>query len=142
MAFFYIQYLYENGEANIIEITRRCSGDIYPYPVNKSTGINWAEWIVKAETGNDCSGFPNVTQEGFCGRHCIMAPHDGSVIDVVIDEEIKGNIYDSLLWWKKGDDISTHLVQKLGVLFLSYQSMDEMNDKTARLTELVKVVME
>ncbi len=139
---FHIQYLYEDGKASIIEITRRCSGDFYPYPVCKSTGIDWAEWIVKAETGFDCSDFPEVRQSGFCGRHCIMAPHDGRIRDIVFSDEIKDNIYDSVLWWNHGDEVSNYLVQKLGILFLNFQSIEEMNDKTARITELVKVVLD
>jgi biotin carboxylase len=139
---FHIQYLYKNGKAMIIEITRRCSGDLYPYPVNKSTGIDWAEWIVKAETGMDCSDFPEIKQTGFCGRHCIMSSKNGVVKDVLIDNCIKNNIYDSLIWWKKNDLIENHLIHKLGVVLLEYQSMDEMIKKTAQLNEMIKVIIE
>ncbi|MBP5604665.1 MAG: ATP-grasp domain-containing protein [Ruminiclostridium sp.] len=47
---FHYQYiLSENNEPFILEITRRCSGDIYPEPVEHATGIKWAENIVRAE---------------------------------------------------------------------------------------------
>ena len=55
---FHMQYLMKDNIPYIIEITRRCSGDIYPEPVKYSTGVAWAKWIVKAETGMDCSSFP------------------------------------------------------------------------------------
>lgn len=138
---FHIQYLYKSGKTMIIEITRRCSGDLYPYPVNKSTGMDWAEWIVKAETGMDCSDFPEIKQTGFCGRHCIMSSKNGVVKDVVIDTYIRKNIYDNLMWWKKDDVVENYMVHKLGVILLEYQSMDEMIEKTAQLNELIKVIV-
>ena len=139
---FHIQYLYKNGEAKIIEITRRCSGDYYPYPVNKSTGIKWEDWIVKAEAGVDCSNFPVIKQQGFCGRHCIMSPKNGIVKDVLIDNSIKNNIYKDLSWWKKNDVINNFMIQKLGVLFLEYKSMEEMLQKTSKINEMVRVIIE
>jgi len=139
---FHIQYLYSNKKAYILEITRRCSGDLYPYPVDYSTGIDWAGWIVMAETGMDCSGFPAVTQKGFCGRHCIMSPKNGIIKNVVIDKQIEKNIYDRLIWLKKGDRIDNYLADKAGVVLLKYDSMDEMMDKTARINQLLYMEME
>jgi biotin carboxylase len=139
---FHIQYLYSNKKAYILEITRRCSGDLYPYPVDYSTGLDWAGWIVRAETGMDCSGFPAVTQKGFCGRHCIMSPKNGIIKRVVVDKRIEENIYDRLIWLKKGDRIDNYLGDKAGVVLLKYDSMDEMLDKTARINQLIYMEME
>ena len=134
---FHIQYLYYNSEAYIIEITRRCSGDLYPYPVDYSTGLDWASWIVKAETGMNCSEFPKVNQKGYCGRHCIMSSKNGTVKNVVIDEHIAGNIYNKLMWWEKGYCIKNYLEEKIGIVILKYDSMDEMLDKTKRINDLI-----
>jgi len=139
---FHIQYLYSNKKAYILEITRRCSGDLYPYPVDYSTGLDWAGWIVRAETGMDCSGFPSVTQKGFCGRHCIMSAKNGIMKHIVIDKQIEENIYDKLIWLKKGDRISNYLADKAGVVLLKYGSMDEMLDKTARINQLIYMEIE
>jgi biotin carboxylase len=134
---FHIQYIYSHGEAYVIEITRRCSGDLYPYPVNYSTGLDWASWIVKAEAGMDCSAFPDVTQTGYWGRHCIMSSKNGTVNNVVVDEHIAGNIVNKLMWWKKGLSIKKYLEEKIGIVILKYDSMDEMLDKTERINDLL-----
>jgi biotin carboxylase len=139
---FHIQYLYNNKKAYILEITRRCSGDLYPYPVNYATGLDWASWIVKAETGMDCSGFPKVSQKGYCGRHCIMSPRNGIIKNIVIDKQIEGNIYDKLIWSGKGDRINNYLADKTGIVLLKYDSMDEMLDKTERITNLIYMDIE
>ncbi len=139
---FHIQYLYNSKKAYILEITRRCSGDLYPYPVDHSTGLDWAGWIVKAEAGSDCSDFPETKQKGYCGRHCIMSPQNGMIKRIVVEKQIEGNIYDKLIWSKKGDRIDNYLADKAGVVLLKYDSMDEMLDKTARIHQLLYMEME
>ncbi|MBN1470526.1 MAG: ATP-grasp domain-containing protein [Syntrophaceae bacterium] len=139
---FHIQYLYSGKKAYILEITRRCSGDLYPSPVDYSTGLDWAGWIVRAEAGMDCSGFPAVSQKGFCGRHCIMSPKNGIIKNVIIDKQIEGNIYDKLIWLRKSYRINNYLTDKAGVVLLKYDSMDEMLDKTARIHQLIYMNVE
>jgi len=139
---FHLQYLQNGSEFSIIEITRRCSGDLYPYPVNIATGLRWEDWIVKAEAGADCSGFPNVSQEGYCGRHCLMADRNGTLGGVVVSDEIRGNIVDEVLWWARGDAVTDYAQQKFGIYTLRYGSSDEMADKTSRITDLFRVVVD
>ena len=137
----HFQYLANKNDFTILEITRRCSGDLYPLPVNYSSGIKWTDWIIRAETGADCSGFPEVEQSGFCGRHCIMAPGNGTLKNIAIHESLEANVYDSYSWWKTGDLVDNYLVQKFGVLLLKYDSRSEMQEKTANINQLVKVEM-
>jgi biotin carboxylase len=139
---FHIQYLYNDGEPQIIEITRRCSGDLYPYPVDYSTGLDWASWIVRAETGMDCSAFPQVAQKGFCGRHCLMSTKNGTVHHVLIDESLAGNVTHQLMWGDKGWRIKNYMEEKIGIVVLKYDSMDEMLDKTNRMNELIRIEMD
>ncbi len=136
---FHVQYLQQGEKITIIEITRRCPGDLYTKPVYYSTGIDYAFWIVKAEAGMDCSGLPQVQSKGFFGRHCIMSAKEGKVKDIIIDSNIKNNIIDQLMWWKPGDNIDNYLTSKFGIVFLKYDSKDEMINKTQRLNELIRV---
>lgn len=140
---FHMQYVKDrHGMPHVIDITRRCSGDIYTEPVEHSTGIPWAKWIVMSEAGYDSSSFvERGEQRKYCGRHCIMAMSDGVVQDVIISDEIKSNIYKDLIWWKEGDVITDHFIDKLGILFLEYSSREEMLDKTSRIKDLVKVIL-
>ncbi|MBN1365848.1 MAG: ATP-grasp domain-containing protein [Syntrophaceae bacterium] len=139
---FHIQYLYSNKKTYILEITRRCSGDLYPYPVDYSTGLDWACWIVKAETGMDCSNFPEVSQKGYCGRHCIMGSRNGTIKNIIFDEQIEGNIYDRLVLLQKSDRINNYLTDKAEVVLLKYDSMNEMLDKTERINKLIYMDVE
>lgn len=137
------QYLLSNGAPHIIEITRRCSGDMYPVPVEYATGIPWAEWIVRAECGLSCEEFPdNSIQNKYGGRHCIMGDKNGKVKDVYISPELDENIYDKFIWWKQGMEITNYLTDKLGILFLKYRTEDEMLEKSKFITEYVRVIYE
>ncbi len=137
---FHMQYILRNQVPYILECTRRCSGDLYSLPVEHGLQIPWSHMMVSAEAGLDCTGFKAPAQKQTNGgRHCIMGDHNGIVSNVVIPQELKGNIYDQLLWWKPGYEIKNYLVDKLGILMLTYASREEMLDKTTRLTEMIKI---
>ncbi len=135
----HIQYLANGDNFHIIEVTRRCSGDLYPLPVSLSSNIIWENWIVRAECGLSLSNFPNNKQTGYCGRHCIMSPKNGIIENIIISEDIKNNIHSELMWWQQGDKIDEFMTQKLGVVILSYATMDEMYEKTQNLNNLIRV---
>lgn len=141
---FHMQYVMDKTNTPyILDITRRCSGDMYPESVEHSTGIPWAKWIVMAEAGLPSGHFPERgEQKKICGRHCIMAPKEGIIKDVVISKELDRNIYKSFVWWRKGDIVYNHFTDKQGILFLEYATREDMQDKVSRIKDLVKVIVE
>lgn len=141
---FHMQYVMDaNGVPYFFDITRRCSGDIYPEPVEHATGIPWAKWIVMAECGFATESYTyRGEQNKMCGRHCIMADREGTVKDVIISDEIKKNIYNSLVWWKPGDIVYNHVIDKQGILFLEYSNREEMLDVVKHIKDYVRVIVE
>ncbi len=137
---FHAQYILSNNTPYIIEITRRCSGDFYSLPVEYARDIPWSEMIVRAESGMPIENYLMYEPQRYGGRHCIMGDRNGIVKDVIISEDIKNNIYDKFIWWKSGYKIENYLKDKLGVLFLKFDSEKEMLDKINRITDLVKVI--
>lgn len=138
---FHIQYLLTDNGLKIIEITRRCPGDLYTYPVNYSTGIDYAKWIVKAAAGMDCSelNYSPSKRKGYFIRHCVMSPESGKVTDIIFDKSIKDKIIEKFMWWEKGDLIENVMTTKLGIVFFQFDSLEEMKDKTRKINELIKV---
>ncbi|MCR5609671.1 MAG: ATP-grasp domain-containing protein [Lachnospiraceae bacterium] len=140
---FHYQYILCENKPYIIEITRRCSGDMYPIPVERSTGIPWAEWIVKAECGMSCNDFPRfMNQKKLGGRHCLISDKNGIIKNIYISEKIRKNIYADFRWSKEGDVIQNHLVDKIGVIFLEFENEDEMIEKSENILNYVKVICE
>ena len=141
----HIQYIEKaDGTPVIIEICRRPPGDLYIKFVKYATGVDYPKTIVMAETGEDISGIADVPTQGYWLRHCIMAGPDianGSTVrDVTFAPEIQGNIVEKFLWYKTGETIADTLLYKAGIVFFRFGSFAEMQDKTARMTELAKII--
>jgi biotin carboxylase len=141
---FHMQYVMDSNKIPyVIDITRRCSGDIYPEPVEHATGVPWSKWIVMSELGYPSEEFKERgVQSKLCGRHCIMADCEGRIRNVVIDESLKPYIYKTVQWWKPGMVIKNHQVDKAGILFYEFPTRDIMLDCVSRIKQLVKVEME
>ena len=158
----HIQYIERaDGTPVIIEICRRPPGDLYIKFVKYATGIDYPKFIVLAETGEDISGIADVPTQGFWLRHCIMADCqagdtlvtsdaspasdklcEGVVRDVTFAPEIQGNIVEKFLWYKPGEVITDKLTYKAGIVFFKFDTLAEMQDKTARMTDLVKIIVD
>ena len=139
---FHIQYVLRDGDPVIIEICRRAPGDLYIKLVKHATGVDYASWIVKSSAGLDCSGLIHVKPKGFFTRHCVMSATAGKVVDVIFDASIEKQVIDKFMWWKKGMEVSDILTAKFGIVFLKFRSQYEMMEKTNRMQELIRVVME
>lgn len=136
----HVQFIVDqNGVPIIIEICRRAPGDLYLRLVQHATGVNYPAFIVRAETGMDCAGLSHAEIQGFITRHCIMASKSGKVRDVIFDKSIRHKVIDKLLWWKTGDVIEDVLTQKLGIVFLKFDSRREMNAITPMLQDMIHV---
>ena len=143
----HIQYIEKpDGTPVIIEICRRPPGDLYIKFVKYATSIDYPKFIVMAETGEDISGIADVPTQGYWLRHCIMAGPDianGSTVrDVTFAPEIQGNIVEKFLWYKPGDVVTDKLTYKAGIVFFKFDTLEEMASKTARMTDLAKIVLE
>lgn len=146
----HIQYIERSdGTPVIIEICRRPPGDLYIKFVKYATGVDYPKFIVLAETGEDISGIADVPTQGFWLRHCIMADSQagengssGIVRDVTFAPEIQGNIVEKFLWYKPGEVITDKLTYKAGIVFFKFDTLAEMQEKTAHMTDLAKVVVE
>lgn len=143
----HIQYIEKaDGTPVIIEICRRAPGDLYIKFVQYATGIDYPKFIVMAETGEDISGIQDKPTQGYWLRHCIMPGPEikkgDTAREVVFDPEIQGNIVDKLLWYTPGETIADTLLYKAGIVFFKFNTLAEMEDKTARMTDLARIVID
>ena len=141
----HIQYIEKNdGTPFIIEICRRPPGDLYIKFVKYATGIDYPKFIVMAETGEDISSIADAPTQGFWLRHCVMAgkniENNSVVREVSFAPEIQGNIVEKFLWYKPGEVVTDKLIYKAGIVFFHFDTLSEMQDKTKRMTELVKII--
>ncbi len=146
----HIQYIErDDGIPVIIEICRRPPGDLYIKFVQYATGVDYPRAIILAETGtlqiSDLTPAGTVNVAKFVPlvkpflRHCVMASREGVVQGVNFSPEIAGNIVEKFLWFKKGEPTGDILYYKAGIVFLQFDSVEEMREKTTRMTDLIQV---
>ena len=142
----HIQYI-ERADVTpvIIEICRRPPGDLYIKFVKYATGVDYPKFIVMAETSEDISGIIDIPTQGYWLRHCIMAgpeiENGCTVRNVEFAPEIEKNIVEKFLWYKPGETIEDKLLYKAGIVFFKFESLAEMQDKTARMPQLAKITI-
>jgi len=138
---FHIQYILQGDKPVIIEICRRAPGDLYTRFVQHATGVDYPSFIVRASAGMDCSTLTQTDSKGYYTRHCVMASHSGYIKDLVIDQSIQSNIIEKFMWWSPGNRIDDFLTQKLGIVFLRFDSMVEMLKISDKLQNLIRAEM-
>ena len=117
-------------------------GDLYIRFVQHATGVDYPSYIVRAAAGLDCSDLAQVAPRGFFTRHCVMTARPGRVRDITFDTTIRENVIDRFMWWLPGDRVDDVLTQKFGIVFLRFDSMEEMRRKTAQMQELIRAEIE
>jgi carbamoylphosphate synthase large subunit len=139
----HLQYLMDNNDIYIIEFTRRLSGDWYGIPVELSTSMpqSHAYWVLQGFLGQSLEQLHYLPQKGYYSRHCLMSKSNGKSKKIYIDDSIKDNIVDSLVWYDN-DEVVDFVNQKFGLYFLRYDSVEEMEEKTRKINDLITVEME
>lgn len=137
----HVQFLATKNDYRIIEYTRRPPGDLYAIPVKESTGVDYADLVVRPFLGLPVIAPSPAPQRAFYSRHCLMARHKGIFLDIETDREIRSNIRDQLLLVSKGQHIENYLNQRLGIFFLEYGSLAEMREKSPHINELIRCRM-
>lgn len=156
----HIQYIErDDGTPVIIEICRRPPGDLYIKFVKYATGIDYPKFLMLAETGDERRKEICDTQfieesaaeirrhnrhehSPYWLRHCVMADREGIVKDVEFSDAVQRNIIEKFMWFKPGEQITDKMYYKAGIVFLRFETLEEMQQKTAEMTKLIKVVVE
>ncbi|NIB40028.1 ATP-grasp domain-containing protein [Pseudomaricurvus alkylphenolicus] len=138
----HVQFIFQAGRPVIIEICRRPPGDLYIDLVRHATGLDYAHWLIKAYTGQDCSDLKNKPAKNFILRHCVMGAHPGTLKNIEFEDSIKNKIVDQCLWYKPGDIVSDVLTHKHGIVFLKFDSEEELQRKSETMQQRIKVIVE
>ena len=123
----------------IIELTRRCSGDLYPLPVEIVNNIPWSKIILKSFMGEKINFLGLRRPRGLCARYCLTAHKNGIAKKIVIDPIIKNNIVSKIIILKNKEVIDDYENKKYGVFILKFSSVNEMEEKMNRINELIYI---
>jgi len=130
----------------LMEIGPRCGGNMIPQVIQHATGVDLVEYTIKAAMGIDCSDLKMKEPEGFWAYHVVRSLRDGTLRDIVFDEDFKANnlVQPFKPYRIKGDTIEVFdgANKALGVMTLTFGSVDEMIEKIEKMDQLVRVELD
>lgn len=140
----HMQYIMQpSGKPVIIEMMRRNIGNFWSSMLNDSAGVNWAEWVIRAEAGLDCHNIPSSREpEGFYGYHMILASKNGTFKGIKIEPCFESFIYQQVMWEAPGFKIDNYLSNKLGNILFHFNTEEEKNKYMPHINELISVIVE
>lgn len=134
----HMQYIMDKDEPWIIEMMRRTPGNNCTTAASRSTGIDWRDWIIRAEAGEDCHGIPETRiSQKIYGYHGAMSASNGVMDRIVIEEEFKKYILEFVEYTKHGDPVSDYLYQKCAITQFVFYSEEEKNNYMKRINEMI-----
>jgi len=126
------QFISDNKRFYLIEIARRCPGDLYSQLIQKSTGVNYSELYMMPFCGLKLPKKIEKKAQKYISRHTVSADKECVFISSNVDLECK-NIQNIQLKYS-GEKMKAAPFDKSGIYFIEYNSAEEM----ARLTENLK----
>jgi biotin carboxylase len=139
---FHVQFILTKKGPIIIEICRRPPGDLYINLVRHATGMNYPMVLVKLFAGLKVEDITQKETKGYFLRHCIMADHNGVVRDIQFSPKIVSNIIGKDMFWERGARVNDYLTQKFGIVFMKFNSMDEMLERSANMHKYIRPIIE
>lgn len=121
--------LSKNNKAKILEVTRRIPGDLFPFLIDISDGVNYSDAVFKSYLGETKSIEKLLirTKNDYNIRYCVLSKIDSKLDSIYIDDSIE--IVDRLDIIEKGDSIEKDCL----VSILIIKNNEEILDKLDKL---------
>lgn len=133
-----LQYIVKDNVPYIIEMMRRCLGNRFLYPVSYVTGMDWYEWLVKAECNIDCHNIElKKPLAKFAGHHAIMTDKKGIYNGIKIPEDILEHVVEFDELYSIGQVIDKPLSERMGYIYYTYDSRKDINDAAESFNERI-----
>ncbi len=142
---FNIEIMFDHAQRIYInEINPRNGGNSIPELLLDATGFNFYINMCLGACGLlHYEGEALVCVDKFCATHVIHSRNDGIFQKLVISDDIIENITKIDMEITEGEYVHrfTDATKKLGIMFLTFKSADEMKNKLLHINEYQKVVL-
>lgn len=125
---FHLQIMIKDDIPYIIDVTRRIPGDLYPYLIEYSDGVDYSKAVVKAYTiGTISDEFGRkYDKQRFIIRHCVMPNKNGIYKDIYILERLKDKVLYKLELLDKNSMVDDYLLTQVAIIFVQFDELDKM----------------
>lgn len=138
----HMQYIEHQGEFWIIEMMRRTPGNNCTTAASRASGIDWRDWIIRAEAGEDCRGIPtSKVSDKIYGYHAIMSDRNGIYQSFDVSTEFKKYIIDITEYETFGTVIDDYLYQKFGLVQFYFRDAEEKERYIGRIDDLIRCIV-
>lgn len=121
------QFIKTGNSFRLIEITRRCPGDLYNLLIEKSTGFNYAEYYTKPFLGEELVTNPIITtRQDYILRHTLSLADEITVIGIKYQLPVNIDLYVPMSI--TGDTIKQSPFGRIGLAFFKCQTKEELKN--------------
>jgi hypothetical protein len=131
------QFISDNSSFYLIEVARRCPGDLYSQLIEKSTGINYAELYSMPFMGIELPNNVNIKKEKFVARHTVSVDKECVFISSSVNLDCKS--IENIQLKYSGEPMKTAPFDKSGIFFVEFFSRDDMQNKTELLKNFTSI---
>lgn len=131
------QFISNNETFWLVEVARRCPGDLYSQLIQKSTGVNYAELYAMPFLGEELPNKIEKKHQRFFSRHTVSVDKECIFISSGFNERHK-SIQNVQLKYS-GQMMKPAPFDKSGIYFIEYENAIEMEEKTEKLKEYVVI---
>ncbi|NLJ99910.1 MAG: ATP-grasp domain-containing protein [Clostridia bacterium] len=142
---FNIEIMFDNRDKPyLIEVGPRSGGNMIPDLLSMITGVDLVAATVEAALGNSCMSLNYCEKENYYSTYVLHTSKNGILKGIVFDGEIEGKILKKVIYKKEGDTVQYFdgANRAIGIVFLKFDSMDQMLDMMDHADKWIKVYVE
>lgn len=125
------QFISDNETFYLIEIARRCPGDLYSQLIQKSTGINYAELYSLPFLGIELPENIQQDEQKFISRHTVSVSEDCVFISASLN--LDSPCIQNVQLKYSGEQMKAAPFDKSGIYFIEHHNAEEMEKLTEKL---------
>lgn len=135
----------KNDNVHFLELGPRAGGNMIPIQLSDAYGIDLVKANVQAAMGEKPEFLEQpVKSLPGCFMHYVLHSYEaGTFKGVEIDERIAKNVYRQVIYKQEGDPVEVFdgAGKALGIIFLHFDTVEQMEDFSKDYNSLIKVVL-
>jgi len=132
------QFIVKDNNFYLIEVARRCPGDLYSELIKKSSGVDYAKLYTMPFIGLELPDKIDIKYQKYFSRHTVSSRRDCIFISSNVINLTSKNIQNIQLK-NSGEYMKSAPFDKSGIYFIEFNSTKEMENITEYLKDYIKI---
>ncbi|WP_223701119.1 ATP-grasp domain-containing protein [Sutcliffiella deserti] len=134
----------KQGSLHLIEMGPRNGGNMIPDLLKMITGVDLVAATIDAAIGLDTIELPHTNKQLYFATHNLHTSKSGIYKGIRINKEIENKIVKKVIYKKIGDTVQYFNAANnaIGIIFLKFESVEEMHNLMERTEQWINVIVE